>query len=114
MNENKLNIDIEQMLQNNKETIVQNAMLSIQNHITEHLNYDASGEIRKTINDFVIAEIAPELKNYLETHKEEILDAYIKAISEGMLIVGNRLVQNVTENMSSYRADEIIKKLLVR
>jgi hypothetical protein len=85
--------DLKEFLDQNKADIQQAVKAKmIEGLITQH-RWEISGEIAKIVQDFVTAEIVPEVKNYLAENKGPILQAAIAGAAE----IGDTLAKAIVE-----------------
>lgn len=109
---NEFGLNIQEILEQNKQEIVNSAVRQIKDSIASSVAYGTNREVNDAITAFVKKEILPEVNKYLAENRQALLDSYMKVISESLGLIGEHMLANAQKNMSSgYRADEIVKKL---
>lgn len=82
----------------------------------KELQDGVSWKIRESVEvettRFFKQEIAPELGNKLLEMKAEILTSITTSVAKSMAMIGDRMVENATKNMSqSWNLKELMKRL---
>lgn len=72
-------------------TAVRDKMIS---QIIQEHRWEIGGEVAKAVNEFVIAEILPDVKNYLAGEKSVILEVAINGARQ----IGNELAKQMVES----------------
>lgn len=85
--------DLKQFLDTNKTEIQRAVKEKMITSLLEQNRWEISGEIAKTVQEFVAAEIVPEVKKYLADNKGPILEAAIAGASQ----IGDTLAKAIVE-----------------
>lgn len=111
--EKTLSTEIAEILSANKEQIKSKALESLKLAIMDNIGWSTKNAIQKAVDEFMEAEIIPEIGEVLKGHKQEILDGIIKSSSQIAVRIAELIAEKAMKNLSSdsYRSGEIIKKI---
>ena len=105
--------DLKQFLDDNKADIQRAVKQKLIDGMLAQHQWQISGEIAKVVQEFVAAEIVPEVRNYMAEQKGPILEAAIKGAAE----IGDQLSKAIVERTakkldpSNYEFRSILKAL---
>lgn len=105
--------DLKEFLEENKESIKAAVKAKMIESLLADHRWEITGTIGEIVQEFVAAEIAPEVKKYLADHKGSILQAAVVGAAD----IGNTLAQamvahtakNLTEDSWKFR--QVMKAL---
>ena len=104
--------ELRQFLETNKEEIAQSVKAKTIEALTRNLEWSLPDTVRKTVAEFVEAEIVPELKAHLKSNKGPMVEATIKAASQIGDKVAEKMVETAIESMTGYRSGDVLKALM--
>ncbi len=103
--------DINEFLETNK-VEVQNAVKAriIEGLLSQH-RWEISGEVAKAVQDFVAAEVMPEVKKYLQEQKGPIVQAALAGAAEIGENIAKALAMRAAKNLThdSYQFRAVMK-----
>ena len=109
---NEFGLNIQEILEQNKQEIVNSAIRQIKESIASSVAYGTNREVNEAISAFVKKEILPEVNKYLAENKQSLLNSYTEVISESLGLIGEHMLANAQKKIASkWQADEIVKKL---
>ena len=105
--------DLKTFLEENKESIQSAVKAKMIDSLLANHRWEISGEISKAVEEFVAAEIVPEVKKYLAEQKGPILQAAISGAAE----IGDTLAKAIVSrtakklNAEGYEFRQVLEAL---
>lgn len=105
--------DLKEFLDTNKAEIQQAVKTKMIAGLLEQNRWEISGEIAKVVQEFVAAEIVPEVKKYLADNKGPLIEAAIKGASEIGDALSKAIVEKTAKKLKadSYEFRAVLKAL---
>lgn len=104
--------DIQKALINSKEDILKDVIDNLKERMVHDIKYSSNDAVEKAIKEFIDKEIVPEIKKTLNANKETLLIEMNRAAITVGTEVAKMIVTKSTTNLTGYRGNEILKKLM--
>ena len=109
----ELNIDIAEILEKKREELEASAMEAVSQALKDKVRYRYEQDINKMVDEFFDKEVSPKIKEALQEHKDEIIDACIKSAIEVATAIGESMSKRALTTMAQdWKAREVLKKVL--
>ena len=92
--------DLKQFLEDNKEAIQSQVRQKMIDSLLAEHRWSISSQISDIVNEFVKAEIAPAVKEHLQSEKGEIIAAAVKSASGIGDLLAKALVERAAKNIN--------------
>ena len=107
-----LQTEIAEILSANKEQIKSAALESLKTAIMDNIGWSTKNAIQKAVDEYITAEILPEISELLKGHKQQILDGIVAGASSLAIKIAEVIAAKAMKNLSdSYHSGEIVKKI---
>lgn len=105
--------DLKQFLDTNKTEIQRAVKEKMITSLLEQNRWEISGEIARAVQEFVAAEIVPEVKKYLADNKGPILEAAIAGAAQIGDTISKAIVERTAKKLKadSYEFRAVLKTL---
>jgi hypothetical protein len=103
---------ISKLVQDNLPDLQSVALDAIKKNIATHLGWEIPAEVRKVVAEFMAKEIAPAVAAHLASEKGAIIEAVKVAVGQIGVALGEQMVKNATEALTSYSGKDIVSKLV--
>ena len=103
--------DLERFLLENKDDIAATVKAKAIESLTSQYRWDISDQVSKAVNEFVTAEIIPEVAKELQAQKGPILQAVLTSLSDISDDIAQALTKRAVEQINGYAFRDVIKAL---
>lgn len=103
--------ELKKFLADNNESIKAEVHRKLVEGLVNQHQWEIRDNLSKTVNEFIAAEIAPGVKDFLQAEKGAILAASIEGARQICNKLTETMVKKASENMGSYQFGELLKSL---
>ena len=102
---------LKKFLADNDESIKAAVKQKMIDKLLEDYRWDIGDQVSKIVNEFIATEIAPTIREHLQSEKGAIMEAAIKATAGISEAVATTMIAKAKENIDSYQFRSIMKAL---